>query len=46
MTALLDLVAAGDLEVVIDRTLPLDEIVEAYRVVDSGRKVGNLVVTP
>lgn len=46
MTALLDLVAAGDLEVVIDRTLPLDGIVEAHRVVDSGRKVGNIVVTP
>lgn len=44
--ALLDLVAAGDLRVVVDRTLPLDEVVEAHRVVDSGRKVGNLVLVP
>ena len=43
---LLDLVAAGDLRVVVDRTLPLDEVVEAHRVVDSGRKVGNLVLVP
>ena len=28
------------------RTLPLDDIVEAHRLVDSGRKVGNLVVVP
>jgi NADPH:quinone reductase-like Zn-dependent oxidoreductase len=46
MAALLDLVASGELEVVIDRTVPLDEIVEAHRVVDSGRKVGNIVVLP
>lgn len=46
MAALLDLVAAGELEVVIDRTLSLDDIAEAHRVVDSGRKVGNIVVVP
>jgi NADPH:quinone reductase-like Zn-dependent oxidoreductase len=45
-TTLLDLVAAGDLRVVVSRTLPLDDIVEAHRLVDSGRKVGNVVVTP
>ena len=43
---LLDLVASGELRVVVDRTLPLDNIVEAHRVVDSGRKVGNVVVLP
>lgn len=42
---LLDLVAAGELRVV-SRSMPLDEVVEAYRVVDSGRKVGNLVLIP
>ncbi len=42
----LDRIAAGELEPVVDRTLPLSEIVEAHRIVDSGRKVGNLVVTP
>jgi NADPH:quinone reductase-like Zn-dependent oxidoreductase len=43
---LLDLVASGDLRVVVDRTLGLDGIVEAHRLVDSGRKVGNVVVVP
>lgn len=46
MAALLDLVAAGELEVVIDRTVSLDEMVEAHRTVDSGRKVGNIIVLP
>lgn len=43
---LLAMVAAGDLEVVIDRTLRLDEIVEAHRHVDGGHKVGNTVIRP
>jgi NADPH:quinone reductase-like Zn-dependent oxidoreductase len=45
-TALLDLVASGELRVVVERTFPLDDIVEAHRLVDSGRKVGNVVVLP
>jgi NADPH:quinone reductase-like Zn-dependent oxidoreductase len=43
---LLQLVASGDLAVVHDRTYDLDDIVEAHRRVDSGRKVGNVVVRP
>jgi NADPH:quinone reductase-like Zn-dependent oxidoreductase len=43
---LLDLVASDDLRVVVSRTLPLDDIAEAHRIVDSGRKVGNIVVVP
>ena len=43
---LLERVAAGDLRAVVDRTVSLDEIVEAHRLVDSGRKVGNVVVLP
>ncbi|KQV64976.1 alcohol dehydrogenase [Nocardioides sp. Root122] len=43
---LLDLVASGDLRVVVSRTMPLDDVAEAHRVVDTGRKVGNVVVTP
>ena len=42
----LDRIAAGEVRAVVDRTLPLSGIVEAHRIVDSGRKVGNLVVTP
>lgn len=43
---LLERLAAGELQPVVSRTLPLSEIVEAHRIVDSGRKVGNLVLTP
>jgi NADPH:quinone reductase-like Zn-dependent oxidoreductase len=43
---LLGLVADGVLAVVHDRTFGLDEIVDAYRRVDSGHKVGNVVVRP
>jgi NADPH:quinone reductase-like Zn-dependent oxidoreductase len=38
------LIEAGDLRIVIDRQYDLDEIVEAHRYVDSGRKRGNVVV--
>jgi NADPH:quinone reductase-like Zn-dependent oxidoreductase len=43
---LLQLLAVGDLTVVHDRTFGLDDIVEAHRRVDSGHKVGNIVVRP
>jgi NADPH:quinone reductase-like Zn-dependent oxidoreductase len=43
---LLERLAAGELRPVVERTLSLDEIVEAHRIVDSGHKVGNLVLTP
>ncbi len=43
---LLGLVAAGELTVVHDLTCDLDDIVEAYRRVDSGHKRGNVVVRP
>ena len=42
----LERIAAGELRAVVDRTLPLSDVVEAHRVVDSGRKVGNLVLVP
>ncbi|MEV4132077.1 NAD(P)-dependent alcohol dehydrogenase [Dactylosporangium sp. NPDC049742] len=40
-----DLLAQQRIRVVIDRTYPMTEIVEAHRYVDSGHKVGNVVVT-
>ncbi|MCA1783989.1 MAG: NAD(P)-dependent alcohol dehydrogenase [Dermatophilaceae bacterium] len=46
MTALLGLVEAGTLRVVLDEVLPLDDIAEAYRRVDSGHKVGNVIIRP
>jgi NADPH:quinone reductase-like Zn-dependent oxidoreductase len=39
-----ELVEAGKYRPVIDRTYPLDEIVEATRYVESGQKTGNVVV--
>lgn len=45
-TALLDLVPDGTLTVVNQHVLALDDIVRAYEIADSGRKVGNIVVRP
>jgi len=43
---LLDLVADGTLAVVVDSTFSLDDIVGAHRRVDTGHKVGNVLVHP
>jgi NADPH:quinone reductase-like Zn-dependent oxidoreductase len=43
---LLDLVASGALRVVLDRVVPLDDVVAAHERTDSGRKVGNIVLNP
>jgi NADPH:quinone reductase-like Zn-dependent oxidoreductase len=39
------LAEAGELKPLIDRRLPLDQIVDAHRLADSGRKRGSVVVT-
>ena len=42
---LLDLAATGRIRAVIDRSFALDEIVQAHRLVDTGRKRGSVVIT-
>ena len=39
-----ELISSGQFKPVIDRTYPLDRIVEAYRYVETGQKVGNVVI--
>jgi NADPH:quinone reductase-like Zn-dependent oxidoreductase len=46
MAQLLALVAAGELRVVIDHVVDLDDVVEAHRCVDAGHKLGNVIVHP
>ncbi len=43
---LLGLVAGGDLTVVVDEVFELDRIVDAHRRVDTGHKVGNVILRP
>ena len=39
-----DLIESGEFKPIIDRRYRLDEIVEAYRFVEQGQKIGNVVI--
>ena len=46
LAELAELIASGELEVPITATFPLDEVREAYKLVEQGHTLGKIVLLP
>ena len=46
LTALLDLIGRGKLKPIVDKTLPLSEVNEAFRLIEEREVFGKVVLKP